>query len=143
MACELCGRNSVECKPASIDGVRMMLCPQCLRHGTKISITTPKAKKPKKDIYDEMKMELIPNWFEVIKKARIKKGLTREDLSFRIGERVGTISKIENGHLRPSDKIIAKLEKELGISLLEEVKQVSLEHEAPATMTLGDFMKKE
>ena len=79
----------------------------------------------------------------LIKKARKKKGLTREDLGFKIGERTVTISKIENGDLRPSDKMIAKLEKELGISLLEEVKKVTTDHHINTSLTLGDFIRKE
>jgi len=90
-----------------------------------------------------MEKELISNWSEVIKKARKKKGLSREDLGFKIGERTVTISKIENGNLRPPDKMIAKLEKELGISLLEEVKKVSTDHHVRTGMTLGDFIKTE
>ena len=33
----------------------------------------------------------------------------------------GRIGKIKNGDLRPSDKVVKKLEKELGITLVEEV----------------------
>ena len=33
MQCELCGKDCYECKPAVVDGVKMMLCPGCMRHG--------------------------------------------------------------------------------------------------------------
>jgi putative transcription factor len=150
--CELCGRESKGCKAAVVDGVRMMLCPDCFRHGEgAVGVLKPsierfilrKKKTRVKDIYEEMKKELVPNWSEVIKKARKEKGLSREDLGFRIGERTVTISKIENGDLRPSDKMIVKLEKELGISLLEEVKPVSVSSSSSEGMTLGDFIKRE
>jgi len=81
---------------------------------------------------------------EEIKTARKKRGLSREDLGFKIGERTVTISKIENGDLRPSDKTIAKLEKELGITLLEEVKTITPgQTKTGSGMTLGDFIKTE
>jgi putative transcription factor len=156
MQCELCGRECRGgCKEATIDGVNMMLCTDCIRHGenvTPISKTPAKIKKfvsqnirksEPKDIYKKMEKELIPNWSEVIKKARKEKGLSRENLGFKIGERTVTISKIENGDLRPPDKMIAKLEKELGISLLEEVKKVSTNRHVSSGMTLGDFIKTE
>jgi len=90
-----------------------------------------------------MEKELVSNWSEVIKEARKKKGLSREELGFKIEERTVTISKIENGDLRPSDKIVKKLEKELGISLLEEVKDVAPVHHSSEGLTLGDFIRHE
>lgn len=155
MQCELCGKESRGCREAAVDGVNMMLCPDCIKHGESaipISKTSANVKRfvlqrvrksAPKDIYKNMEKELISNWSEVIKKARKKKGLSREDLGFKIGERTVTISKIENGNLRPPDKMIAKLEKELGISLLEEVKKVSTDHHVRTGMTLGDFIKTE
>jgi putative transcription factor len=152
MLCELCGSESKGCRESSIDGVSMILCPDCIRHGENIVKTSEKVKSfisrkvkktPAKDIYNGMEKELVSNWNEVIKEARKTKGLTREDLGFKIGERTVTISKIENGDLRPTDKIIKKLEKELDINLMEEVKKISTGGHIQAGMTLGDFIKKE
>ncbi len=158
MQCELCGRDC-ECRPATVDGVKMMLCPSCLyKHGKKAeSFGKPsvdgnksivsRIKKPReKDVYKEMQKELISNYAGVIKNARKKKDLTREKLGFKIGERTVTISKIENGDLKPSDKVAAKLEKELDINLFEEIEKVPsnvLSHQGNKRMTLGDFIKKE
>ena len=157
MECELCGRDC-ECRPATIDGVKMMLCPGCMRHGqgveTSTEVTTitnkpilERIKRPKeKDVYTKMENELVSDWNDLIKKAREKKGLSREELGFKIGERTVTISKIENGDLRPSDKMIEKLEKELGITLFENVEKLSSyatgSHSRDG-LTLGDFIKKE
>ena len=157
MQCELCGRDC-ECKPADVDGVRMMLCPGCMRHGKGVKETQASSslnqgtfpgriKKPtEKDVYKDMNKELVTDWNEIIKNARKKKGLTREELGFKIGERTVTIGKIENGDLRPSDKVVKKLEKELNIRLIEEVKSVSdvsVGSQSGRGLTLGDFIKKE
>jgi putative transcription factor len=85
----------------------------------------------------------VTNWNHLIEQARKKKGLSREELGFKIGERTVTIAKLENGDLRPSDQTIAKLEKELGIHLMEEVKEVptGLQKGTQAGFTLGDFIK--
>jgi putative transcription factor len=157
MECELCGREC-ECRPATIDGVRMMLCPGCMRHGqgvSKSSESSSRLNKPilerirrpkEKDVYTKMEKKLVFDWNNLIKKARGKKGLSREELGFKIGERTVTISKIENGDLRPSDKMIEKLEKELGITLFEKVEKgpsyASGSH-TRGSLTLGDFIKKE
>jgi uncharacterized protein (TIGR00270 family) len=103
-------------------------------------------KKPKeKDVYKDMNKELVSDWGDLIRKARKKKGISREQLGFNVGERTITISKIENGDLRPSDKIAEKLEKELSIVLFEEVKKVSTSSSGshPSSFTLGDFIKTE
>lgn len=154
MECELCGR-SCDCRPAIVDGVKMMLCPGCMKHGKEVGAASDqpvranrnileRIKRPKeKDIYQGMNKELISDWSRRIKNARGKKGLSREKLGFKIGERTVTISKIENGDLKPSDKVAEKLEKELDITLFEEVKavtNVSTESHSKG-FTLGDFIK--
>ena len=156
MQCELCGNDcGGRCRPAEVDGVRMMLCPACMRHGHGVkevrdptikvqqSLLRRSRRIKQKDVYEGMNRELVPDWAEIIKQARQKKGLTRERLGFKIGERTVTISKIENGELRPSDKVATKLEKELSITLFEEVKQVtpSTTHTSSQSLTLGDFIK--
>jgi len=156
MQCELCGRDC-DCKPAKVDGVKMMLCPNCLKkHGKGIEpvskpslspVVRGRIKKPReKDVYKNMQKELVSNYAEIIKKARKKKELTREKLGFNIGERTVTISKIENGDLRPSDKVAKKLEKELDITLFEEINSIpskALGGSGGKTLTLGDFIKRE
>jgi putative transcription factor len=132
-----------------------MLCPGCMRHGKGIK-TTPlvtkqkilsRIKRPReRDVYQDMDRELITGWNVIIKEARHKKGLTREQLGFNIGERTVTISKIENGDLRPSDKVVKKLEKELNIKLIDEVKKIDTSvkiTQSQSGFTLGDFIKRE
>ncbi|KYK26321.1 hypothetical protein AYK20_09080 [Thermoplasmatales archaeon SG8-52-1] len=157
MQCELCGREC-DCRVATVDGVRMMLCPGCMRYGTGVKPSSEtftssqkpilnRIKRPKvKDVYKDMDKELVSGWNDLIKDARKKKGLSREQLGFKIGERTVTIAKIENGDLRPSDKVVAKLEKELNIRLVEEVSSVSpvsTGSHYSNRLTLGDLIKKE
>ena len=157
MQCELCGREC-DCRPATIDGVNMMLCPSCMKHGKRVTVSDESSgvskkpileriKRPKvKDVYKDMDKELVSGWNDIIMSAREKKGLSREELGFIIGERTVTISKIENGDLRPSDKVAEKLEKELGITLFEQVRSVSTgegRSHSGGGLTLGDFIKRE
>ncbi|MEA3458580.1 MAG: multiprotein bridging factor aMBF1 [Candidatus Thermoplasmatota archaeon] len=158
MQCELCGNESSKCRLADVDGVRMMLCPSCMKHGRSVKEATvattnniqrsilTRIRRPKeKDVYEGMDRELVSNWGDLIRAARKRKGLSREQLGFNIGERTITIAKIENGDLRPPDKIAKKLEKNLSISLFEEVKKISTSSDGshPGSLTLGDFIKTE
>ncbi len=160
MPCELCGRECKGGKEAIIDGAKMFVCPDCIKYAedqipeelVKPShqlqtqrLIVKKTHKPERDIFKEksMEKELVSNWNHLIEQARKKKNLTREELGFRIGERTVTIAKLENGDLRPSDQTIAKLEKELGISLMEEIKTVptGTQTQVQSGYTLGDFIK--
>jgi len=155
MPCELCGKEIRGCRIAIVDGAKMRVCPDCLRYAenyqepvkTPTQVTRFLVKKEKKsvapDIYAKMEKELVSNFADIIKRAREKKGLSREELGFRIGERTVTIQKIENGDLRPSDKMITKLEKELGITLLEDVQKMPTSIKKSPGLTLGDFIKKD
>jgi putative transcription factor len=161
MPCELCGRECKGGKEAIIDGAKMFVCPDCMKYAegfvqqepVKPSSTSApqrlfakKTQKMERDIYKDkgMERELVTNWNHLIEQGRKKKGLTREELGFKIGERTVTIAKLENGDLRPSDQTIAKLEKELGIQLMEEIKKIPTPGSQTRTQggfTLGDFLK--
>jgi putative transcription factor len=160
MPCELCGRECKGGKEAIIDGAKMFVCPDCIKYAEGVVQPEPvrtssppqphrlpikKTKNIERDIYKDKAMgkELVTNWNHLIEQARKKKGLTREELGFKIGERTVTIAKLENGDLRPSDQTITKLEKELGIQLMEEVKDITAGSQkgAQAGFTLGDFIK--
>jgi uncharacterized protein (TIGR00270 family) len=162
MPCELCGRECKGGREAIIDGAKMFVCPDCIKYAEApvqeepVRTSRPpqtqrfivkKTQKPERDIYKDkgMEKELVSNWNHLIEQARKKKSLTREELGFRIGERTVTIAKLENGDLRPSDQTIAKLEKELGISLMEEIKTspTGTQTRAQGGFTLGDFIKTE
>ncbi len=162
MPCELCGRECKGGREAIIDGAKMFVCPDCIKYAEGPVLEEPvrtirppqtqrfivkKTQKPERDIYKDKGMEkdLVSNWNHLIEQARKKKGLTREELGFKIGERTVTIAKLENGDLRPSDQTIAKLEKELGISLMEEIKTLptGTQTRTQGGFTLGDFIKTE
>ena len=136
-----------------------MLCPDCIKYGegiktvervpppTKRYTPVPTIRRKEKDIFKKMDKKLVSDWPDKIKEARKKKGFSREELGFKINERTVTISKFENGDLRPSDRIVKKLEKELDISLTEEAIEVSTQdirrYSSGNGMSLGDFIKTE
>jgi len=97
-------------------------------------------------IFQSMNRVLVPDWAERIKEGRIKKGWTREELSAKVGEPVNAIAKMENGDLRPSDETAKKLEKLLGITLFQEVKEIEAASSSSSErrgLTIGDLIKLE
>jgi uncharacterized protein (TIGR00270 family) len=62
---------------------------------------------------------LLGDFHVRIRDERVSRGWQQKDLAMRMNERLNTIQKIENGS-RPTDELVTKLEKILGISLLGE-----------------------
>jgi putative transcription factor len=66
-------------------------------------------------------MELMEDYHKEIMKARMKLGMNQEELARKLNERKSIITKLETKSIRPDNKLIRKLEKELQISLMENV----------------------
>ncbi len=89
-------------------------------------------------------MDLIEDYPMVIRSARQKKKLSQEELAQKVGERVATLQSIESGRIKPTRKAIRGLERELGISLLEQKGTVPLKvgrGKGAGGSTLGDIVK--
>ena len=100
----------------------------------------------KKDALSRGEMELAEDYNRRIIKGRRKKDLTQEVLAKRINEKKSVISRLETGEMRPSDRLIKKLEKELDIKLKERMEfQVEPAKKQVGTggITLGDLIKME
>ncbi len=87
-----------------------------------------------------MEGEITEDYGQKIRKARMEKGLSAKELALQIKEREHLIKKIENGELIPEEVVRKKLEKVLGIRLIdapinEEEKKV----QSKLTPTLGDL----
>ena len=54
MQCELCGREC-DCRPATVDGVNMLLCPSCMRYGKGIVVSDELSGVSKKPILERIK----------------------------------------------------------------------------------------
>src|SRR5215831_706707 len=60
---------------------------------------------------------LASNFSKLIRDARMKKGLTHEQLANLMNERVALLKKYETGALKPDESLAKKLERQLGIKL--------------------------
>ncbi|MBI2101958.1 TIGR00270 family protein [Candidatus Woesearchaeota archaeon] len=146
--CDLCGKRVEILAKAVIEGVQLDVCSDCARFGKVVQ--QPKRLDAKSQIRQmqkspqkEEKMELlVENYAEIIRKRRESMGLTQKDFAGKISEKEATVHKIETGALAPPLSLAKKLERFLGVRLVEEYEE---SHETPKGreingFTLGDFI---
>ena len=126
--CELCGRQVDDVpKKVMIDSSIFNVCVLCSKRGkpyvppktTANKKTENSAKKITKPLRISMTDEIIlnPEFAKIIREARMKKGLTHEQLGIRMNEKATLLRKFETGTLKPDEIMAKKLEKFLGIKL--------------------------
>ena len=123
--CELCGNQAFEKKMVVVDGTIFNVCIACSKRGkpyTPPQIAIKKKKKPfavrpqnKIELADET--ILTPNFARLIREARMKMGLTHEQLGMKMNEKAQLLKKFETGSLKPDEIFAKKLERYLGIKL--------------------------
>ncbi len=140
MQCELCGEET-ELVNALVEGTLVNACRACAGFG-KIVHKPKLKKKASPKIVEEDNDFLVSNYDELIRIARQKKGLSQEELAVKIGEKVSQIKKFESKSQEPNFIVAKKLNKELGISLIEkkdfEKENFKTKNDGP--LTLGDII---
>ena len=153
--CELCGIEGVGTKKAKVSSSELDCCNRCISSNALevvfVRKTIDREIKPISqitgkgvlgiDIMSNNSKELAPDFHLRIRKAREQKGFSTNDLARRINEKVAIVQKAEDG-ARPTDALLEKISKELGIELFferstENYRQISnnLERE----MTISDL----
>ncbi len=134
MQCEICG-DDIKGNPirVTVEGTVLDVCSNCAHYGKPQDKWTPVSRKmtptervivthrPKRDVFDRLEGEIIPDYAQVIKKARESQGLTIEELASKMMEKATLIRKIEREELIPEDTVRKKLENTLNIKLTERV----------------------
>ena len=128
--CELCGRQAAEKKKIIVDGTVFNVCIACSKHGKPYvpaqvpSSSAAKKKKPVAKIQQQKKIITMvdetmidPDFARLIREARMKMGLTHEQLGMKMSEKAQTLKKFETGALKPDELFARKLERYLGIKL--------------------------
>lgn len=123
----------------------MQVCSACAKYGEvlgKLSsppprLPTKKTEQEKEEVIEQVK----PEFARLIRQGRERLGLNQEDFAKRLSEKESLVHKLETGTFTPPIPLAKKIERFLGIRLVEEVKPVPL---APASrkesesLTLGD-----
>jgi len=158
LRCEICGRKIVgEPHVRVVEGVKLIVCDKCALHGesywepiqkTSVKTTLKPALKPKvrKPTINEeyLKLELVEDYPEKVRKARVKMGLTQEELAKKLKEKLSVIQKIEIGKIAPPINLARALEHLLKIKILtlpsHQSERLKLQPER-RELTLGDLAR--
>ena len=148
--CDLCGKTTESLAKTIIEGVQLDVCGDCAKFGKVIAaVKRPSAKEQHKQYIKQHQAKeetielLVENYAEIIKKKREEIGLTQKEFANRINEKESTVHKIETGSFEPQLGLAKKLEKFLGVKLIEqhEEKYEKLRKSRIGGFTLGDFIK--
>jgi putative transcription factor len=122
--CELCGHQTFEKKMVVVDGTVFNVCTACSKRGkpymmpqVSVKKRKPLTIKPQKKIGLADETILTPNFANLIREARMKMGLTHEQLGMKMNEKAQILKKFETGSLKPDEIFARKLERYLGIKL--------------------------
>jgi putative transcription factor len=87
-------------------------------------------------------LEVADDYAKLVRRKRMKLGLSQEHLAQRVKEKLSVIQKIETGKVAPDTKLCRELEHELKIKLLIPRKDIlAPKTAAPAEVTLGDIIR--
>lgn len=120
--CELCGKPAPERTRVVVDGTVFNVCMSCSRYGKpyeppqvpkKKKVVAPAAKKI--TLADDLILDR--DFARIIRKARMKRGLTHEQLGMQMNEKSNLLRRFETGALKPEELMAKKLERHLGIKL--------------------------
>ena len=157
MNCDICGREIVG--PAfkvKVEGAKMIVCRNCQRLGKPYQ-EDPVLQQPRPGIIrvtrvpirrapelpkEIQELDIAENFADIIRKKRMKLGMSQEELAKRVKEKLSVIQKIEIGRIAPETQLCRELQHELKIKLLVPRKETP----APKTaalgeVTLGDIVK--
>jgi putative transcription factor len=135
MQCETCGKDVKVGLRVKLEGSVIFTCESCAKYGEVVAEvkTAPKAEKkpvfeqPRRPVFqpsgEEYVESLVENFHSVIKNAREKMGWKQEDLAKKLNEPMSMVHRLETeAHFEPSDELVRKLQKVLGVKLKESVK---------------------
>ena len=157
MRCEVCGRE-IFGQPyyRIIEGGRMTVCGRCAKFSNQEWDPRKPSAQPRRrrssastqprrrsDIEVAESMELVENYGELIRKTRQRKGMTVEDFAKKLSEKESVIKKLEKEQLNPTMTLIRKVQRELGITLIEEAQEGkgTVLTRPTGPRTLGDMIK--
>ncbi|MDP3734762.1 MAG: multiprotein bridging factor aMBF1 [Nanoarchaeota archaeon] len=142
--CEMCGKAAAAVV-IDVEGSNLSVCPSCSGYGTvtkNFSVTSSLQRYSYTKETPEW--SVVSDYASQIRRSRERKGMSHDDFSKLLQERETVISKWEAGTLKPSVDTARRLERILGIKLVQED---VIEKSAVTTttksdeLTLGDFVK--
>jgi putative transcription factor len=142
--CVLCGKETKELVKVEVEGAEIEICKNCAAAGNfKI--------KEERKIYQPIKrkvvlpisedFDFVQDYGEMIKKAREAKGFSRKELAKILGEKESMVKRIEEEKALPYEKLREKIEKILGIKLLQKYEEIKKKSKEGKKLTIGDVVE--
>ena len=143
MQCEMCGKDSEKLKRGVVEGITMELCDVCMRYAKPapkpVASNTQNRKFVKRSSPKVLEMEseehIVDDYANIIKKKREQLQMPQKAFAKKLAEKESVIHTIETGRTEPPIPLARKIEKLLGIKLVEKETKDS-------TDKLSDYIKK-
>ena len=135
MYCELCGRPMEKGYLVRIEGAVLLVCESCAERGDIIREVREEEQKTVKEGY----ADLVDDFGKRIREARKRLHMDYKTLSRETGIPIKVLREIEAQRIYPTEEQARKLEKVLGIELVEETQAVSSRDDFQ--LTLGDVVR--
>ncbi len=143
MECEICGAEEAGYL-ILVEGAKLNVCSDCSSSGKLLRApTAPTHHAEAGQGRQKEEIEVVEGYGKIMADARKKLGLPLEVLAERINEKLSFLERVEHEKTLPDEKLAHKLQKELGIKLLQGVAVTSggLIAGAKGGMTLGDILE--
>jgi putative transcription factor len=149
--CEICGReveDSRDCRKIVVEGSVLIACPQCYNKLVTQGRARPYIEEKKKPLSPKPstspprpkpireEYEVVEDYAKRVREARERLGWTQQVLAQKVKESENIIKRIEAGRLKPGIDLARRLEKVLGIKLLEPI----VDETSPAPSRGDDFI---
>lgn len=139
-----------------IEGAELQVCANCEKLGVEVQqpkkivqkkstllqkTTVPITHRKSRDVFDMIEGEIADDYALRIRKAREEKGWSQLELAQAIKERELLIKKVEKSDLIPEDNLRKKIERVLGISLIDSFNDDEQKKSGKTIVTtLGDLV---
>lgn len=147
--CEVCGRPVRKLVQVNIEGSVVRACFSCSKLGTRVPGHKPRVPGPKsfrrKPSFkrQEPTLEPVPGYGDALRDRREELGLTQEELGKRLNEKTSVVARLEAERMVPSEALAKKIERHMGIRILEKVDEQREQayRASGGELTLGDVVK--
>ncbi|MEW6721671.1 MAG: multiprotein-bridging factor 1 family protein [Candidatus Micrarchaeota archaeon] len=143
--CDICGKGPVRAQ-ILVEGAKMLACGSCMRSGKvlfRFEEGSPASPPPSVSVM-EAGEEIIEGYGRRISGARDRLKLPLSVVAERVREKESYLNAVEHERLMPTLEVARKLEKELGIKLIEKVQATaggaSTSPRSFSEPTLGDMV---
>src|SRR5208283_852257 len=121
--CDICGKTPVRAQ-ILVEGAKLLACPSCMRSGKVLHRFDDDERAPAAGgnvMVLEATEEIVEDFPRIVKIARERIGLPLSVVAERINEKESYLHALEGGRLTPTLEVARKLEKELGVKLVDKV----------------------